>query len=336
MRLAFAVGRLQQHVIGRSLGKRVALVREMMQDEVDAQIRDQLEGSQRRAQHRLRQFEQTQCCVRIPYRGHRRDLCRRQRIELERRGGDHAERALGADEEIAQVVTGVVLAQPAQAVPDLAFGGDHLETEAQFARIAVAQHGGAAGIGRQIAPDGAGAFRREAERIEPAGRVCRLVHPGERDARVDRDRIVDRVECAHPGEPGQREHHRTARCVRGRTARQAGVAALWNDGHPVARAPAHHGGDVLDRVGLGDGDCTPEIAPAPVGGERFDVGRISDQPAAKAVAQRVGIDRWQRLFTARGTRRRACVHRSPGIRPFMPRIIFASPPFCIFFIIDCI
>ena len=37
-----------------------------------------------------------------------------------RRGGDDAERALAADEQVAQVVAGVVLAQAGQAVPDLA------------------------------------------------------------------------------------------------------------------------------------------------------------------------------------------------------------------------
>ena len=38
--------------------------------------------------------------------------------QLQHRGGDDAERAFGADEELLQVVAGVVLAQAAQAVPD--------------------------------------------------------------------------------------------------------------------------------------------------------------------------------------------------------------------------
>ena len=42
----------------------------------------------------------------------------RLRKELQHRGGDDAERALGADEEVLQVVAGVVLAKRAQSVPD--------------------------------------------------------------------------------------------------------------------------------------------------------------------------------------------------------------------------
>ena len=52
--------------------------------------------------------------------------CRR-----EDRGGDDAERALGADEELLQVVAGVVLAQRPQPVPDAAVGQHHLEPEHQ-------------------------------------------------------------------------------------------------------------------------------------------------------------------------------------------------------------
>ena len=44
----------------------------------------------------------------------------RQRVQLHGRGGDDAQRALAADEQVAQVVAGVVLAQARQAIPDLA------------------------------------------------------------------------------------------------------------------------------------------------------------------------------------------------------------------------
>ena len=46
-----------------------------------------------------------------------RDARARRRKELQHGGGDDAERALGADEQLLQVVAGVVLAQAAQAVP---------------------------------------------------------------------------------------------------------------------------------------------------------------------------------------------------------------------------
>src|SRR5262245_1426274 len=61
------------------------------------------------------------------------------RIEPQHRRGDDAERALGAEEYLLQVVAGVVLAQAAQAVPYAAIGKHHLETEHLLARVAVAQ-----------------------------------------------------------------------------------------------------------------------------------------------------------------------------------------------------
>ena len=110
---------------------------------------------------------------------------RRQREELQHGGGDDAERAFRADEEVLQVVAGVVLAQLAQAVPDAAVGQHDLEPHAELAGIAIGEHGGAAGIGREIAADRAGAFRGEREREEPAGRLGRLLRALERDAGLD-------------------------------------------------------------------------------------------------------------------------------------------------------
>ena len=93
-----------------------------------------------------------------------------QRMQLEGRAGDDAERAFGADEEMLQVEAGVVLAQAVQAVPDPAVGEHHFEAEHVLARIAVAQHAGAAGVGRDVAADLARAFGAEADRVEP----CRV------------------------------------------------------------------------------------------------------------------------------------------------------------------
>ena len=49
--------------------------------------------------------------------------------ELDRRGGDDAEGALGADKELLQIVAGVVLAQPPQPVPDTPVGQYDLEAQ---------------------------------------------------------------------------------------------------------------------------------------------------------------------------------------------------------------
>ena len=80
--------------------------------------------------------------------GHQRRRPRpRRREQLQHRRGDDAERALGADEQLLEVVAGVVLAQAAQAVPDAPVGQHDLEAEHELARVAEAQHRGAAGVG---------------------------------------------------------------------------------------------------------------------------------------------------------------------------------------------
>ena len=106
---------------------------------------------------------------------------RRQRIELHRRGGDDAQRAFAADEQVAQVVAGVVLAQARQALPDLALRRDHFQPQAQLARVAVAHHLGAAGIGAPgcrrwcncLRPPGSAGTESRPSRPLPAGFAAR-------------------------------------------------------------------------------------------------------------------------------------------------------------------
>ena len=61
-------------------------------------------------------------------RSHRR---RRPRVQGQRRRGDDRQRALAADQQVAQVVAGVVLAQAGQAVPDVPAGRHRFEPQAQ-------------------------------------------------------------------------------------------------------------------------------------------------------------------------------------------------------------
>ena len=66
-----------------------------------------------------------------------------------------------------QVVAGVVLLQLVEVVQDAAVGQHHLEAERMRARDAVGQRRGAAGVGREVAADGAASLRRQQLRIEP-------------------------------------------------------------------------------------------------------------------------------------------------------------------------
>ncbi len=116
-------------------------------------------------------------------------------------GRDHAQRALGPDQQVAQVIAGVVLAQPFQPVQDRAIGQHRLQPQAQVARIAVAQHVHAARIGRQHAADPRRAFRGQRQREQPA-------------------RILRRRSARRPASPRPRP---PARFRRGQTPRTAAI-----------------------------------------------------------------------------------------------------------------
>ena len=90
------------------------------------------------------------------------DLAGRRRVRQAQGGLHHQpERAFAADEQVAQIVAAGVLDQAPIAVQQLPPAGDHPESGDPVARQAVAQYADAAGVGRNVAADLAGAFRSE-------------------------------------------------------------------------------------------------------------------------------------------------------------------------------
>ena len=89
--------------------------------------------------------------------------------KLEARSRYDAECALRTDQQIAQIVPGVVLFQPSQPVPDAPVGEHRLEPKRQIPRIAVGEHGRASGVCREHAADHGAAFRGEAQREQAVG-----------------------------------------------------------------------------------------------------------------------------------------------------------------------
>ena len=85
----------------------------------------------------------------------------RRREELQHGRRDDAKRSFRADEQLLEVIPGIVLAQAAQAVPDPAIGKHDLDAKHEIAGIPEAQHGRAAGIGGQVAADRAASLRGE-------------------------------------------------------------------------------------------------------------------------------------------------------------------------------
>ena len=117
------------------------------------------------------------------------------RHQPQHRGGDDAERAFGADEQVLEIVAGVVLLELVEIVQHAAVGQHHFDAERMRARDAMGERGGAAGIGREIAADGAGAFRGQQLRIEPVD-----LRPPPR-VRAAASRRPRRSWCSRPDRP---------------------------------------------------------------------------------------------------------------------------------------
>src|SRR5690606_38830034 len=167
-----------------------------------------------------------------------------------------------------------------------------------------------------------GGQRQREEPVDPFGSGMEL---GQRAAGFHGDGVAGGIDRANPLHAGEREHHVARAVVRGGGAGQARVAALGHDRVAVLRAPAHHGGDTLGVVRHGDGERPSAIPAAPVHEHGRDRVVVDQEPPPEGGGQ--GF--------ARGTLGLGA-HRMPGSMPFMPRIILASPPFCMRFIMVCI
>jgi len=205
--------------------------------------------------------------------------------ELHRRGSDDAEGALAADEELLQIVAGIVLAQAAKAVPNPSVGQHHLEAQCQLAGFAVAQDRDAAGVGRQIAADLTAPLGPEAEREQPVGLGGRLLQVREDAARLDRHREIHRVDGADMVHAAEGKDDVAPILGRDTAADEPGIAALRHDRQSCLGADPHHRRDLggrsraddepggaavepprLDEIGFllaGIGDPSPGTDPPP-------------------------------------------------------------------------
>ncbi|KAG0920098.1 hypothetical protein G6F32_015770 [Rhizopus arrhizus] len=147
--------------------QRILAARHVRHHDVQLVAVDHFKGRQARAACALEQAQDLECRLRAVrcHPGH--GVRRGQRVQLQHGGSDDAHRAFGADEQVFKVETGVVLAQRRQAIPDGAVGQHHFQAQDVVARVAVAQHLGAAGVGGQVAANRAAAFGRKAERKHP-------------------------------------------------------------------------------------------------------------------------------------------------------------------------
>src|SRR5271165_111098 len=199
--------------------------------------------------------------------------------EPQRRCGDDAERALGADEKAPDVVAGVVLAKLAQAMDHPSIGQDRLDPGHEVACIAVGDHCHAAGVGRDIAADGAGPLGGKRQRKEPVGGQRRGLRLGERHAGLADHHISKRIDLADRPQPLGRENDLIAAQVRRLAADEPGVAALRHNSD--ARLVAEGG----DRRDLGscarpdEGESLALIEPARFDERPGEEGRVGQHVA---------------------------------------------------------
>jgi hypothetical protein len=201
--------------------------------------------------------------------------------ELHRRRGDDAEGALAADEELLEIVAGVVLAQPAQPVPDAAVGQHDLEAQGQLAGIAVAQNRNPAGIGREIAADLAAPFGAEAQREKPVGFSRRLLQICQDAAGLDRYREIDRVDRADAVQAAECQDNVVPVLGGHAAADQAGIAALRYDRQLRFGADLYHRRHLRGRGRADDEPSGTAIETARLDEIRLHLTRVGD-PAARA------------------------------------------------------
>jgi hypothetical protein len=151
----------------------------------------------------------------------------RQGRELEHRGCDDAEGALGADEQLRQVVAGDVLAVAPAGPEQAAVGERHLEGENVLARRTVQQRPGAGGVFGEVAAEKAHVAARGIGRIEQPLGLDRLVQGGGPHPGLGLGDHVCGVDGPDAVEAFDRQHQPALGCQR--APRETAAAAAGGD-----------------------------------------------------------------------------------------------------------
>ena len=125
---------------------------------------------------------------------HHHGLRLRRGREFHLRFDDEAERALGANEQMPQVITRCVLDEPAIQLKHLAGPGHDGEARYPIARESIADHLDAARVGRNVAADLTRATRSKVNRVEEAVLDRELLQRLRHDTGLAPDDAIGRVE----------------------------------------------------------------------------------------------------------------------------------------------
>ena len=217
-----------QHVPGMRRSERIPAALAMTEHELDTLARHDLEARDVAAAFLLGDAEKFEGRFRRGDADEGGLERTRPRNEAQHRRGDYAERALGADEQVFQVVAGIVLLQFVEVIEHAAIRQHHFEAQRVRTRNAVSDGRGAAGIGGEVAANGASAFGGKELRIEPVDRGGRFARALQGDAGLAGDGVGGRIDFADAVEPIEREHDLVV--MRDLAADEAGIAALRHDG----------------------------------------------------------------------------------------------------------
>jgi hypothetical protein len=241
--LVVGAGEFDQQVPGTGCDSRIARSVYVLEHQCECRVRNQFERRQPVIAGVAQAREQFQCSG---WRGYRHPGCRggaRPRKQFQAGRGDHAERALAADQQLREVVASVVLRKRCELRDHAAVSQHGFQPVREIARHAIAQHCGAAGIGGEIATDLAAAFRAETQR-EHAIRLQRsFLHGSQRAAGLCNQREVSGIDTADAVHPAHHQHH--AARIHGRgSPHVACVATLRHDWNAQRIAQGEHGGDL--------------------------------------------------------------------------------------------
>jgi hypothetical protein len=230
--------------------------------EVERDARHQLEAGDGLTQRGAREPEKRQGLRRIGQADEGGGARARIGKQLQCRRRDDSERALGADEEVLQVVASVVLAQFRQGFDDPPVGQHHLEPGREIPRVAVGEHRDAARVGRQIAADRAGSLRGQRKRKQAIRALRRGLRLPQRHASLDDHGVGERIDFADAVHAPQREDDRRAAAVGRLASHQPRVAALGHDRSTRRRAGLHDRSDLGGRARTDHRERAAVIEPA--------------------------------------------------------------------------
>lgn len=186
-------------------------------------------------------------------------------------GGDDADGAFAADEELLEVVAGVVFAEFGEVVEDGAVGKDGFDAEDVAVQAAVAEEAEAPGVGGDVAADVAGAFGAEVEGEDVVSFGEVVVCDFEDDAGVDDEGSGDVVEGSYVVH-SRHINHDLVKNGHG-ASHQAGVSTLRDDRQHVIIAVFQHLADFLRRAWLDHEFGMPPVFAHPVAVKRLQIVR---------------------------------------------------------------